>query len=92
MNLSKFKLKKIYTVYQVTDSYHFNSNHNADSYLKIIVQILTIYDLTNGVKLLKYTRHVDFFKATFLRTNPLGVDIDCEIDFKSTTLTITVKE
>ena len=91
MNWSKFKLKKICTVYKVTDSYHFNGNHNADSYLKTIVQILTIYDLTNGVKLSGYIRHVDFFKATFLRMNSLGVDVDCEIDFKTTTLTITVK-
>ena len=91
MNWSKFKLKKICTVYQVTDSYFFNDKHKADSYLNSIVQILTIYDLTNGVNLSGYIRHVDFFKATFLRMNSLGVDVDCEIDFKTTTLTITVK-
>lgn len=92
MNWSKFKLKKICTVYKVTDSYHFNGNHNADSYLKTIVQMLTFYDLTNGVKLLRYTRHVKFFKATFFRVNPSGVDIECEIDFDTTTLSIKVIE
>ena len=48
--------------------------------------------MTNGVKLLRYTRHVDFFKATFIRRNPAGVDVECEIDFKTTTLTIAIKE
>ena len=92
MNWSKFKLKKICTVYQATDSYHFNGNHNADSYINSIVEILTFPDMTNGVKLLRYTRHVDFFKATFIRRNPAGVDVECEIDFKTTTLTIAIKE
>lgn len=92
MNWSKLKFKKICTVYQVTNSYHFNDKHNADSYLNSIVQILIIYDLTNGVKLSGYIRHVDFFKATFIRMNPLGVDVDCVINFETTTLTITVKE
>ena len=92
MNWSKFKLKKICTVYQVTDSYHFNGNHNADSYLKTIVQILTIYDMTNGIISSGYEMNDAFFKSTFIRMSPLGVDVECVIDFQSTTLTITVKE
>ena len=39
MNWSKFKLKKICTVYKVTDSYHFNGKHKANSYLNSIVQM-----------------------------------------------------
>lgn len=92
MNWSKFKLKKICTVYQVTNSYFFNDKHNADSYLNSIAQILTIYDLTDGIKLSGYIVNDECFIATFLRMNPLGVDIECVINFQSTTLTITVKE
>lgn len=88
----KFKLKKISTGYQVTNSYFFNNKHNAESYLNSIRQILDFYDLFDGVKLSGYLRHVDFFKATFKRINLFGFDIDCEIDFETTTLTITVKE
>ncbi len=92
MNWSKFKLKKICTVYQVTNSYFFNDINNADSYLNSIVQILTIYDLTNGIKLSGYIQNKDNFIATFIRMNPSGVDIECVIDFQSTTLTIKVIE
>lgn len=92
MNSLKFKLKKIFTVYKVTDSYHFNGNHNDDSYLKTIEQMLIFYDLTNGVKLLRYKRHDKFFKATFIRINLSGVDIECEIDFDTKTLMIVIIE
>lgn len=92
MNWSKFKLKKISTVYQVTDSYHFNDKHNADSYLNSIAQILINFDLSNGVSLSGYIQNKDNFIATFIRMYPDGYDIVCQIDFKSTTLTITVKE
>ena len=92
MTWSKFKLKKIYTVYQVTDSYHFNDKHSFDSYLKTIVQILTQYDLTTGVEFKFYKLYDDHFDATFERVNCLCVDIECVINFQSRTLTITVKE
>ena len=92
MNCSKFKLKKICTVYQVIDSYHFNDKHSFDSYLKTIVQILTRYDLTTGVELKCYKLYDAHFDATFERFNCLGVDIECTINFLKTTLTITVKE
>ena len=92
MNWSKFKLKKICTVYQATDSYHFNDKHKTDSYISSIVEILTFSDLTYGVKLSGYNLYEDQFIATFIRRNPAGVDVECEIDFKTTTLTITVKE
>lgn len=92
MNLSKFKLKKIHTVYQVTNSYFFNGKHCPGSYLKSIVEIITTYDLKHGTISSGYKLYEDHFTATFTRMNPLGVDIDCEIDFETTTLTITVKE
>ena len=92
MNLSEFKLKKICTVYQVTDSYHFNGNHNADSYLNSIGQIISTFDLSGGVSLSGYIQNEDYLIATFIRMYPFGVDIDCVINFQSTTLTITVKE
>lgn len=92
MTWSKFKLKKICTVYKVTDSYHFNDKHNADSYLNSIGQILSTFDLSDALRLSGYILHVKFFKATFLRLNPKGFDIKCKIDFSTTTLTITVIE
>lgn len=92
MTWLKFKLKKISTVYQVNDSYHFNDKHNSDSYLNSIAQILIIFDLSNGVSLSGYIHSKDNFIATFIRTYPDGHDIVCQIDYKSTTLTITVKE
>ena len=92
MNWSKFKLKKISTVYQAIDSYHFNGNHNADSYLNSIEQILTTFDLSDGVSLSGYIQNKDNLTATFIRTYPLGVDIECVINFQSTTLTIKVIE
>ena len=88
----KFKLKKISTVYQLTNSNLFNNKHNAESYLNSIRQILDCYGLSDGVKLSGYLRQVDFFKATFKRMNIFDVDIYCEIDFATTTLTITIKE
>ena len=92
MNWSNFKLKKICTVYQVTDSYHFNDKNKTDSYLNSIEQILTTLDLSKGVILSGYIQNKDNLNATFIRTLPFGVDIDCVINFQSTTLTITVKE
>lgn len=92
MNWSKLKLKKICTVYQVTDSYHFNDKHNADSYLNSIAQILIIYDLTDGIKLSGYIVKDECFIATFIRMNPSGVDLECVIEFDTTTLTIIVIE
>ena len=92
MNWSKFKLKKICTIYQVTNSYFFNDKHNADSYLISIAQIFTLYELSDGVELSEYELDDDFFKATFIRINPSGVDIECVIDFDTKTLMIVIKE
>lgn len=92
MNLTTFNIKKICTVYRVTNSYYFNSKHNADSYLNSIEQILIFYDLTDEFTLSGYIQRADSFIATFICTNPFGVDIECVINFRSTTLTITVKE
>lgn len=92
MSLLKFELKKIFSIYQITDSYHFNDKHNADSYLKTIVQILSEHDFLQGTKLSEYNLYDDTFHATFDRINPLGVDIECRIDFNITTLTIAIKK
>lgn len=92
MNWSKFKLKKIFTVYHVTDSYHFNGKHSAVSYLNTIQQLLDNYDLLKESTLLRYNLFEDHFIARFMRTNPTGFDIICAIDFESTTLEIKVIE
>lgn len=86
--MSKFKLKKIC----ITNSCYLNDKHNVCSYLNSIGQILTLYELSDGIKLSGYIVNDECFIATFLRMNPLGVDIECEINFETTTLTITVKE
>lgn len=92
MNLSNFKLKKILTIYQVTNSYFFNNKHNADSYLKRIEQILNHYDLLDGRELLGHVMTSEYFKTVVYRRNLSDNQIDCEIDFDTTTLTIVVKE
>lgn len=92
MKLLKIKIEEDTTEYQVTDSYYFNDKHKAESYLIIIVTILKFFDLTDGVSLSGYIQNKDNFIATFLRKNPSGVDVECEINFEKTTLTITVKE
>lgn len=92
MNWSKFKLKKICTVYHVTDSYHFNGKHSAGSYLNTILQILDNYDLVVESTLFRYNLFEDHFIARFMRTNLAGVDIICAIDFELTTLEIKVIE
>lgn len=91
MNLTKFKLKKISTVYQVTDSYHFNDKHNAYSYIKTIQSLLDKYHLLDESILSGYIHNKYHFIASFVRMNPSGDDIVCEINFEKTTLTITVK-
>lgn len=92
MNLSKFKLKKIHTVYQTTNSYFFNGKHNADSYLNLIEKILNHYDLLDGRKLSGWEMTSEYFRTTVYRRNHSDNQIDCEIDFETTTLTITIKE
>lgn len=92
MNWLKFKLKKICTVYQVTNSFFFNENHSSACYLNSIAQILIIYDLSEGIKLSGYTVNDECFSVTFLRTDTSGVDVECVINFQTTTLTITIKE
>lgn len=92
MNWSKLKLKKICTVYKLTDSYHFNGNHNAYSYIKTIQSLLDKYHLLDNSILSGYIHNKYHFIASFVRMNPLGDDIVCEINFETTTLTITVKE
>lgn len=92
MNVLKFKSKKIHTVYQVTHSCYFNDKHNAGTYLNVIEQILNNYDLLDGRKLSGWVMTGDNFKTVVYRRNNLECQIDCEIDFKSTTLTITIKE
>lgn len=90
MNWSKFKLKKICTVYQVKDSYHFNDKHNADSYLNTIQTILDYYDFSQGRELSSFEITSQYFKTTVYRRNHSDNQIDCQIDFHTTTLTITV--
>lgn len=92
MNWSKFKLKKICTVYQVTDSYHFNDKHSAGSFLNTIEPLLDKYDLLEGRKCSGWEMTSDYFKTTVYKRDRFDCQIDCEIDFKKTTLTITVKE
>ena len=92
MNWSKFKLKKICTIFQVSDSYHFNCKHSARSYLNTIQIILDNYDLLDGATLAGYCKYDDHFIATFTRTNPAGNDFLCQIDFDTTTLSIIVIE
>lgn len=92
MNISKFKLKKICTEYKVTDSYHFNDKHSACSYLDSIAEILIDFDLTDEIILSCYDLSEFHFTATFTRMNASGVDIECEIDFDTTTLLLKVIE
>ena len=94
MNWSKFKVKKISSIYQVTNSYFFDATHNAGTYLKVIEHILNICDLLEGFSLsgYRYKLNKDNFTATLIRKYPLGDDIECVIDFKTTTLTIKVIE
>ena len=91
MNWSKFKLKKISTVYQVIDSYHFNDKHNAYSYFNTIQTILDNYDMLDGRELSGCEMTSEYFKTTVYRRNHSDNQIDCQIDFHTTTLTITVK-
>lgn len=92
MNCSKLKLKKICTVYQVTDSYHFNDKHSVVSFLNTIEPLLDKYDLLEGRKCSSFEMTSDYFKTTVYKRDRFDCQIDCEIDFKKTTLTITVKE
>ena len=92
MNCSKFKLKKICTVYQVTDSYHFNDKHSACSYLNTIQLLLDNYDLSDGRKCTGWEMTRDHFKTTVYRRDRFDCQIDCEINFEKTTLTIKVNE
>lgn len=92
MTCLKIKLEKDIIEYQVTDSYRFNDKHNADSYLNSIGTILKFFELIDGVSFSGYIQNEDNFIATFIRTYPYGHDIVCQIDYKSTTLTITVKK
>lgn len=91
MNWSKFELKTIYSIFQVTNSYFFNDKHNAGTYLNVIEQILKDYDLLEGRKCSGWEMTSDFFKTVVYRRNNLDFQIDCEIDFETTTLTITAK-
>lgn len=92
MNWSKFKLKKICTVYQVTDSYYFNNKHSAGRFLNLIELIIDKYDLLEGRKCSGWEMTSDYFKTTVYKRDRFDCQIDCEIDFEKTTLTITVKE
>lgn len=91
MNMSKFKLKKIYTVYQITSSCYLDDKQNAGNYLNIIEQILNHYDLLDGRELPGWEMTPEYFKTTVYRRNHSDNQIDCEIDFETTTLTIIVK-
>ena len=92
MNLSKFKLKKICTVYQLTDSYYFNDKHSSGSFLNTIEPLLDKYDLLEGRKFSNFEMTSEYFKTTVYRRNNSDSQIECQIDFSTTTLTITVKE
>lgn len=91
MNWSKFKLKKICTVYQVTDSYHFNNKHSAGSFLNTIQSLLDNYYLSEGRKCSSWEMTSDYFRTTVYKRDRFDCQIDCEINFEKTTLTITVK-
>lgn len=91
MNVLKFKSKKIHTVYQVTHSCYFNDKHNAGTYLNTIQSLLDNYCLSEGRKCSGWEMTGDYFKTVVYRRNNLDCQIDCKIDFKSTTLTITIK-
>ena len=92
MTCLKIKIEEETIEYQITDSYRFNENHNAESYLKSIVTILKFFDLIDGVSLSGYIQNEDNFIATFIRKYPEGRDIVCQIDYQTTTLKITAKE
>ena len=92
MNWSKFKLKKVYTEYEITNSCYFNNKHDAGTYLNVIEQILNHYDLLDGRKLSGSEMTRDYFATVVFRTNRLDHQIDCVIDFQTTTLTIAIKE
>lgn len=92
MNWSKFKLKKVYTEYEITNSCYFNDKHEASTYLNVIEQILNHYDFLDGRKLSGYEMTRDYFTTVVFMTNRHVDQIECEIDFKTTTLTIAIKE
>ena len=92
MNWSKFKFKKICTVYQVTDSYHFNNKHSAGSFLNTIESLLDKYCLLEGRKCSGWKMTSEYFRTTVYKRDRFDCQIDCEINFETTTLTITVKE
>lgn len=92
MNWSKFKLKKVYTEYEITNSCYFNDKHNAGTYLNVIEQILKHYDLLDSRKLSGYEMTRDYFTTVVFKRNRFDNQIECEIDFKTTTLTISIKE
>lgn len=92
MNWIKFKEKKISTVYQVIDSYHFNDKHNTDSYLNTIQSLLDNYCLSEGRKCSGWKMTRNYFKTTVYRRDRFDSRIDCLIDFDKTILTIIVKE
>ena len=91
MNLTKLKVKKISTAYQVKDSYHFNDKHNAGSYLNTIESLLDKYCLLEGRKCSGCKMTSDYFRTTVYKRDRFDSQIDCEINFETTTLTITVK-
>lgn len=92
MNLTKFKLKRVYTEYEMTNSCLFNNKHEAGTYLNVIEQILTHYDLLDGRKLSGYEMTRDYFTTVVFKRNRFDYQIECEIDFKTTTLTIAIIE
>lgn len=92
MNMSNFKLKQVFSEFQVTNSCYFNDKHNAGTYLNVIEQILNYYDLLEGRKLSGYEMTSEYFRTVVYRKNRLDFQIDCEIDFETTTLTIKVKQ
>lgn len=92
MNWSKFKLKKVYTEYEITNSCYFNDKHEVGTYLNVIEQILNHYDFLQGRQLSGYEMTSDHFITVVFMRNRLDDQIECEIDFKTTTLTIAIKE
>ena len=91
MNLSKFKLKQVYLEFQVTNSCYFNDTHNACTYLNVIEQILNYMELLDGRKCSSFEITSEYFRTVVYRRNRSDFQIDCEIDFETTTLTIKVK-
>lgn len=91
MNWSKIKLKNTSIISQVTNSYLFDATHNAGTYLFVIEQILNNCGLLDGRKPSGWEMTSEYFKTTVYRRNHSDTQIDCQIEFKTTTLTITVK-